>query len=110
MSEARSSGGAIPEENTEEAAKPGAKATAKAGAGAKATAEGAQPPAERRNLPPVPEGHVLFENTADHLVRFTIRDGENTPREVRVEPGRFISVPAQYADIVPNRAPQLRRA
>lgn len=109
MSETKQGGGAIPEEN--EAAPGGpAKAAAKAAekaAGAAPSAPARAPRAEAR--PVVPEGFALLQNGSEEVVRYTLRDGENVSREVRVAPGAYTLVPAHYADVVPNRAPQLRR-
>ena len=52
---------------------------------------------------------MLLQNGSEEVVRYTLRDGENVSREVRVAPGAYTLVPAHYADVVPNRAPQLRR-
>jgi hypothetical protein len=69
--------------------------------------KGGNPPA--RELPEVPEGFVLFENTSEDPVRFTLRDGENIDREFKCAKGKTVLVPKPYADLVPGRAPQLRR-
>jgi len=115
MSETKQGGGAIPEEN-EAAPKTAAekaaaeKAAAKAAEKAAAAAPGAPARAPRVEArPAVPEGFVLLQNGSEEVVRYTLRDGENVSREVRVAPGAYTLVPAHYADVVPNRAPQLRR-
>lgn len=42
-------------------------------------------------------------------VKLTLRDGGNVERSVVVRPGERIGVPAEYADLVPLMAPQLKR-
>lgn len=111
----KSDGGGIPEESPAKA--PGGPKSPITGAGAAKPAggnAGAQKapesaPAEAP-APEVPEGFVLFENTHEKdSARFTLRDGENNEREFKCAPGKTVLVPKPYADLVPNRAPQLRR-
>lgn len=114
----KSTGGSIPEETP--AAAPTTKAPAAASGGpknalaapkapAEAPAAPAAAPAEPESYPEPPEGFSLFLNEAEVPVRFSLRDGENHEREFRCAPRRTVLVPKPYADIIPARAPQLRR-
>lgn len=55
-----------------------------------------------------PEGAALFENTTDQPVRITLRDEGNRPHRIECEPRGKCLAPAEYADVVSKRAPQLK--
>lgn len=120
----KSTGGSIPEETPAAApTKPPAAASsgpksapaapkataARPAAPAEAPAAPSAAPAEPESYPEPPEGFSLFLNEAEVPVRFSLRDGENHEREFRCAPRRTVLVPKPYADIIPARAPQLRR-
>lgn len=52
-------------------------------------------------------GEALFRNDSDVTVKFTLRDEGNRPVKVECPPGELCSIPVEYADLMPRRAPQL---